>query len=70
MFFILCFSIVCRSCLIKHLFDDDEDSSKFCPKCQTLIHKAKPELLIRSDPTLQDLVYKLVPGLYSGIYIL
>jgi len=37
-----------------------------CPKCQTLVHETKPYQNIRSDPTLQDIVYKVVPGLYKN----
>lgn len=32
----------------------------------TRVHKTKPLLNIRSDKTLQDIVYKLVPGLFKN----
>ena len=35
------------------------------PECETLIHKTNPLFGIRSDKTLQDIVYKLVPGLHK-----
>ncbi|KAL3271033.1 hypothetical protein HHI36_021533, partial [Cryptolaemus montrouzieri] len=52
-----CLHSFCRSCIIKFL----EDSS-FCPVCEVIINKAKPNLKL--DKTLQDIVYKLVPGLF------
>lgn len=42
------------------------ESSKFCPICDVQVHKTKPLLSIRPDKTLQDIVYKLVPGLYQS----
>lgn len=53
--------LVCRSCIVQYL-----QSSKFCPICDVLVHKTKPLLNIRPDRILQDLVYKLVPGLYQS----
>lgn len=55
----------CRSCIVKHL-DKGTTESRLCPKCNGQIHKTKPKQNIRSDPTLQDIVYKLVPKLYKS----
>ncbi|XP_065666541.1 polycomb complex protein BMI-1 isoform X3 [Hydra vulgaris] len=54
-----CSHSFCRSCLLKYL-----ESSYNCPKCTTEIHKTKPLEYTRSDPVLQEIVYKLVPELY------
>jgi len=40
------------------------ETSFNCPVCETEVHKTKPLANIRSDPTLQELIYKLVPELY------
>ncbi|CAG0888890.1 unnamed protein product [Darwinula stevensoni] len=56
-----CLHSFCRSCLVKYL-----DSSRSCPICDVQIHKAKPLLNIKVDKTLQDIVYKLVPGLFQN----
>ena len=63
-------SIVCRACIVKYIGSDDNQSRCICPRCNIQIHKTKPKLNIRSDPTLQDIVYKLVPKLYKSMFIL
>lgn len=55
-----CMDSFCKSCIVIHL-----RSHVNCPKCNTLIHKTNPLSAIRSDKVLQDIVYKLVPGLYD-----
>ncbi|CAG2111993.1 unnamed protein product, partial [Medioppia subpectinata] len=60
-----CLHSFCKTCIISHL-DSNTPKSRFCPRCDQQIHKTKPKLNIRSDPTLQDIVYKLVPGLYKN----
>ncbi|CAK9304538.1 unnamed protein product [Gordionus sp. m RMFG-2023] len=55
-----CLHSFCRSCLLLYL-----NSHRTCPICDCLIHKTKPILNIRSDSSLQDLVFKLIPGLYQ-----
>ncbi|XP_044762696.1 polycomb group protein Psc-like [Coccinella septempunctata] len=52
-----CLHSFCRSCIIKFL-----QENSFCPVCEVIINKAKPNLKL--DKTLQDIVYKLVPGLF------
>ncbi|XP_013917722.1 PREDICTED: polycomb complex protein BMI-1-like [Thamnophis sirtalis] len=53
-----CLHSFCKTCIVHYL-----ESSKYCPICDVQVHKTKPLLNIRSDKTLQDIVYKLVPGL-------
>lgn len=55
-----CLHSFCKTCIVKHLKTDNT-----CPRCKTLVHKTKPLRGLRSDPTLQDIVYKVVPGLYK-----
>ncbi|XP_066603491.1 polycomb group protein Psc-like [Prorops nasuta] len=52
-----CLHSFCRSCIIKHL-----NTEARCPSCKLALNKAKPD--IKADQVLQDIVYKLVPGLY------
>ena len=39
-----------------------------CPvdDCTTVINKQNPSVSLKSDTTLQDIIYKLVPGLYQS----
>ncbi|ELU14844.1 hypothetical protein CAPTEDRAFT_178639, partial [Capitella teleta] len=55
-----CLHAFCRSCIMKYT-----EGCRTCPICDTLIHKTRPQLNLRPDKTLQDLVYKLVPGLFE-----
>ncbi|XP_015594146.1 polycomb complex protein BMI-1-B, partial [Cephus cinctus] len=52
-----CLHSFCRSCILKHL-----RSEAHCPSCRHVLNKAKPNM--KADKALQDIVYKLVPGLY------
>ncbi|XP_078378462.1 uncharacterized protein LOC144661535 isoform X1 [Oculina patagonica] len=54
-----CLHSFCRSCIVKYL-----QTSYHCPVCDAEVHKTKPLLHIRPDRTLQDIVYKIVPGIY------
>jgi len=54
-----CLHSFCKSCIIRHV-----ETSKTCPVCDIQIHKTKPLLSLRADKALQDIVYKVVPGLY------
>ncbi|XP_076046399.1 uncharacterized protein LOC143028344 [Oratosquilla oratoria] len=56
-----CLHSFCKTCIVRYL-----ESSKFCPICDVQVHKTKPLLSIRPDKILQDIVYKLVPGLYQN----
>jgi polycomb group RING finger protein 4 len=55
-----CLHSFCKTCIIRYL-----ETSKYCPICDVQVHKTRPLLNIRVDHTLQDLVYKLVPGLFT-----
>jgi len=52
---------VCRSCLVKYL-----EENNTCPTCRIVIHQSHPLQYIGHDRTMQDIVYKLVPGLQEG----
>ncbi|XP_064613942.1 LOW QUALITY PROTEIN: polycomb complex protein BMI-1-like [Liolophura sinensis] len=56
-----CLHSFCRTCIVRYL-----ETSKYCPICEVQVHKTRPLHHIRQDKTLQDLVYKLVPGLFKG----
>ncbi|KAJ6215560.1 hypothetical protein RDWZM_010060 [Blomia tropicalis] len=58
-----CFHTFCKSCLVKHL-----QLSNTCPypQCKQIVHPTTPLEHIRSDPKLQDIIYKLVPGLHES----
>lgn len=38
-------------------------TSKYCPMCNTKIHETQPLLNLKLNRVMQDIVYKLVPGL-------
>lgn len=52
--------LVCKSCVVKHL---EEENTCPDPDCQLVIHQSHPLNYINFDRTMQDMVYKLVPGL-------
>lgn len=52
---------VCKSCIVKYL-----QTSKYCPMCNTKIHETQPLLNLKLDRVMQDIVYKLVPGLQES----
>ncbi|KAK5638764.1 hypothetical protein RI129_013059 [Pyrocoelia pectoralis] len=54
-----CFHIFCRACILRY-FDNFKLA---CPTCGVICKKKSNSY--RSDPVIQSLVYKLVPGLYS-----
>ncbi|XP_072769509.1 polycomb complex protein BMI-1-A [Nerophis lumbriciformis] len=56
-----CLHSFCKMCIVRYL-----EASKYCPICDVQVHKTKPLLNIRSDKTLQDIVYKLVPDLFKN----
>jgi len=62
---ILCaFVAVCKSCVVKYL-----QSSKCCPQCGLKIHETQPLLNLKPDRVMQDIVFKLVPGLYESEFM-
>ncbi|XP_026528768.1 polycomb group RING finger protein 3 isoform X2 [Notechis scutatus] len=56
-----CLHTFCRSCLVKYL-----EENNTCPTCRIVIHQSHPLQYIGHDRTMQDIVYKLVPGLQEG----
>ncbi|XP_053212947.1 polycomb complex protein BMI-1-like [Panonychus citri] len=50
-----CLHTFCKTCIVKWLKEH-----QVCPICEAQIQKN-----IRSDPSLQDIVYKIVPGLFT-----
>lgn len=56
-----CLHTFCKSCLIKHL-----EANTTCPTCKIVIHHSYPRHYINFDRTMQDIVYKLVPGLQEN----
>nr|XP_020650847.1 polycomb group RING finger protein 1 [Pogona vitticeps] len=52
---------VCKSCIVKYL-----QTSKYCPMCSTKIHETQPLLNLKLDRVMQDIVFKLVPGLQES----
>ncbi|XP_044252455.1 polycomb group RING finger protein 3-like [Tribolium madens] len=56
-----CLHTFCKSCLIKHL-----EANTNCPTCDMVIHHSYPRQYINFDRTMQDIVYKLVPGLQES----
>ncbi|XP_061584813.1 polycomb group RING finger protein 2-like [Cololabis saira] len=55
-----CLHSFCKTCIVAFL-----ETNKFCPRCDMQVQKTCPQLSIRADKTLQDIVYKLVPGLFK-----
>lgn len=55
-----CMDSFCKSCIVIHFRTHNN-----CPKCGVLVHKTNPFSAIRSDKVLQDIVYKMIPGLYD-----
>nr|XP_033773935.1 LOW QUALITY PROTEIN: polycomb group RING finger protein 3 [Geotrypetes seraphini] len=56
-----CLHTFCRSCLVKYL-----EENNTCPSCRIVIHQSHPLQYIGHDRTMQDIVYKLVPGLQEA----
>ncbi|XP_073199251.1 polycomb group RING finger protein 1 isoform X2 [Lepidochelys kempii] len=56
-----CLHTFCKSCIVKYL-----QTSKYCPMCNTKIHETQPLLNLKLDRVMQDVLYKLVPGLQES----
>lgn len=56
-----CLHTFCKSCIVKFL-----QSSKYCPQCNIKIHETQPLVNLKPDRVMQDIVYKLVPGLFEN----
>ncbi|XP_067038871.1 polycomb group RING finger protein 5-B-like isoform X1 [Acropora muricata] len=57
-----CLHTFCRSCIVQYLQESEEN---ICPQCSTVIHETNPFEMLRSDQKLQDIIFKLVPGLHE-----
>lgn len=53
-----CLHTFCKSCIVKHF-----QVNQHCPTCDLLVHERTPMAFIKRDMVLQDIVYKLLPGL-------
>ncbi|KAM6951594.1 polycomb group RING finger protein 5-B-like [Aplochiton taeniatus] len=53
-----CLHTFCKSCIVQH-FEDSND----CPKCGSQVHETNPLEMLRLDNTLEEIIFKLVPGL-------
>lgn len=57
-----CLHTFCKSCLLTYFEEEDN----CCPSCEQLIHQSHPSHYVAFDRTMQDIVYKLVPGLLEA----
>ncbi|KAL6736997.1 hypothetical protein Aduo_010677 [Ancylostoma duodenale] len=57
-----CLHTFCKSCLLTYFEEEDN----CCPTCEQLIHQSHPSHYVAFDRTMQDIVYKLVPGLIEA----
>ncbi|XP_063163490.1 polycomb group RING finger protein 5 isoform X2 [Candoia aspera] len=53
-----CLHTFCKSCIVQH-FEDSND----CPRCGNQVHETNPLEMLRLDNTLEEIIFKLVPGL-------
>ncbi|XP_041117083.1 polycomb group RING finger protein 5-B-like isoform X1 [Polyodon spathula] len=53
-----CLHTFCKRCIVQH-FEDSND----CPKCGIQVHETNPLEMLRLDNTLEEIIFKLVPGL-------
>ncbi|XP_063817742.1 polycomb group RING finger protein 5 isoform X2 [Pseudophryne corroboree] len=56
-----CLHTFCKSCIVQH-FEESND----CPKCGIQVHETNPIEMLRPDNTLEEIIFKLVPGLRDG----
>ncbi|KAG8552337.1 hypothetical protein GDO81_004481 [Engystomops pustulosus] len=56
-----CLHTFCKSCIVQH-FEESND----CPKCGIQVHETNPIEMLRLDNTLEEIIFKLVPGLREG----
>ncbi|KXJ15743.1 polycomb group RING finger protein 5-B [Exaiptasia diaphana] len=58
-----CLHTFCRSCIVKHLSQKEINE---CPTCNIIIHETNPMEMLRADQMLEDVIYKLIPGLQQN----
>uniref|UniRef100_A0A8C4QNA6 Polycomb group RING finger protein 1 n=1 Tax=Eptatretus burgeri TaxID=7764 RepID=A0A8C4QNA6_EPTBU len=56
-----CLHTFCKSCIVKYL-----QTSKHCPMCNVKIHETQPLINLKLDRVMQEIVFKLVPGLQQN----
>ncbi|XP_073541655.1 polycomb group RING finger protein 5 isoform X2 [Phyllobates terribilis] len=56
-----CLHTFCKSCIVQH-FEESND----CPKCGIQVHETNPLEMLRLDNTLEEIIFKLIPGLREG----
>ena len=57
----------CRSCILKYLHECQATRTRpTCPVCEMALNETKPHASLKLDRKLQDIVYKLVPGLFKS----
>ncbi|KAE8590786.1 hypothetical protein XENTR_v10018203 [Xenopus tropicalis] len=56
-----CLHTFCKTCIVQH-FEESND----CPKCGNQVHETNPLEMLRLDNTLEEIIFKLVPGLREG----
>uniref|UniRef100_A0A672P0R3 Polycomb group RING finger protein 5-B-like n=1 Tax=Sinocyclocheilus grahami TaxID=75366 RepID=A0A672P0R3_SINGR len=58
-----CLHTFCKSCIVQH-FEDSND----CPRCGIQVHETNPLEMLRLDNTLEEVIFKLVPGLRESMH--
>uniref|UniRef100_G1DG69 Polycomb group RING finger protein 5 n=1 Tax=Capra hircus TaxID=9925 RepID=G1DG69_CAPHI len=53
-----CLHTFCKTCIVQH-FEDSND----CPRCGNQVHETNPLEMLRLDNTLEEIIFKFVPGL-------
>lgn len=53
-----CLHTFCKSCIVQHFEESNE-----CPECGIQVHETNPLEMLRLDKTLEEIIFKLVPGL-------
>ncbi|XP_065060779.1 polycomb group RING finger protein 5-A-like isoform X2 [Rhopilema esculentum] len=59
-----CLHTFCKSCLVRYL--ESATESFRCPDCHQQIHETNPWEYLREDKTLEEIIFKLVPGLWKN----
>uniref|UniRef100_A0A8I3W586 Polycomb group ring finger 5 n=1 Tax=Callithrix jacchus TaxID=9483 RepID=A0A8I3W586_CALJA len=57
-----CLHTFCKTCIVQH-FEDSND----CPRCGNQVHETNPLEMLRLDNTLEEIIFKLVPGLREHV---
>uniref|UniRef100_A0AAY4C213 RING-type domain-containing protein n=1 Tax=Denticeps clupeoides TaxID=299321 RepID=A0AAY4C213_9TELE len=57
-----CLHTFCKSCIVQHFEESNE-----CPQCGIQVHETNPLEMLRLDKTLEEIIFKLVPGLRESM---